>query len=193
MLGLLVPTDSRWLDAALANFDAVLIDHLHCEIKAASNATALVARYPSHGRLVRELTALAQEELAHVAQVHAQLEKRGVRAYPPETDPYAAALRRAAALDGGRRTEGPLDRLLVAALIEARSCERFALLKEHAPTSELRVWYAELFASEARHYRLFVSLAEDVAGFEAARARLARLVEHEAEIVSRLPLVPRVH
>jgi tRNA-(ms[2]io[6]A)-hydroxylase len=193
MLGLLTPTDARWIDAALSNLDAVLVDHLHCELKAASNATALVARYPMHGRLVRELSALAQEELTHVVQVHEQLERRGVRVYPPDTDPYAVALRKAAMTDGGASANALLDRLLVGALIEARSCERFALLKEHAPTPTLRAWYADLFASEARHHRLFTSLAEDVAGFDVARARLERLAQHEAEIVARLPLVPRVH
>jgi tRNA-(ms[2]io[6]A)-hydroxylase len=193
MLGLLTPSDPRWIDAALSNLDAVLIDHLHCELKAASNATALVARYPMHSRLVRELSALAQEELSHVVQVFDELARRGVRAHPPDTDPYAAALRKAATQDGGTAESALLDRLLVGALIEARSCERFALLKEHAPTPELRAWYADLFASEARHHRLFTSLAEEVAGFETARVRLERLAQHEAEIVHRLPLVPRVH
>lgn len=192
MLGLLTPTDPRWIDVALSDLGALLVDHLHCEIKAASNATALVARYPGHARLVRELSALAREELSHVAQVHEELVRRGVRAYPPETDPYASALRKASQ-DGRRSSHALLDRLAVAALIEARSCERFSILKEHAPTPELRAWYADLFASEARHYRLFASLAEEAVGEEEARARIADLAVREAEIVSRLVLAPRVH
>lgn len=192
MLGLLTPTDPRWIDAALCDLDKVLVDHLHCELKAASNATALVARYPTHPRLVRELSELAREELLHVGQVFEQLEKRGVKAHPPDKDEYALALRRASTRDGGAHA-GLLDRLLVGALIEARSCERFSLLKEHAPTAELRAWYEDLFASEARHHRLFASLAEDVVGFEAARARYAVLAEREATLVGSLPFGPRVH
>ena len=86
-----------------------------------------------------------------------------------------------------------VDRLLVAGLIEARSCERFGLLKDRAPTEALRAWYADLFASEARHYRLFASLAEDVAGADVARERLVWLAEREAKIVAELPLLPRIH
>ena len=190
MLGLLTPTDGRWIEAALSNLDSVLLDHLHCELKAASNATALIGRYPGHPRLVRELSALAQEELSHVVQVHAELERRGLTAHPPDPDAYAAALRRAA---GEQQADPLLDRLTVAALIEARSCERFGILKEHAPTPELRAWYGELFASEARHHRVFASLAEDVAGFEIARARLVQLVAREAVIVAGLPIVARIH
>jgi tRNA-(ms[2]io[6]A)-hydroxylase len=193
MLGLLTPTDPRWIDVALADFNAVLLDHFHCELKAASNASALMARYPAHPRLVRELATLAQEELSHVVQVHDELVRRGVRPYPPETDPYAAALRRAAGSERSGPESALVDRLTVAALIEARSCERFAILREHAPTDALRDWYKELFASEARHYRLFASLAEDVVGADEARERLARLAEREADIVGGMPLLARVH
>jgi tRNA-(ms[2]io[6]A)-hydroxylase len=194
MLGLLTPTPPGWIDAALSDLDAVLLDHLHCELKAASNATALVARYPMIPRLVRTLTDLAREELEHVQQVFSELASRGVRAHPPGEDPYALALRRASQRDTPRVELGALlDRLTVGALIEARSCERFSLLKEHAPTPELRAWYADLFASEARHYRLFASLAEDAVGADVARARLTDLAAREAEIIGRLPLEPRVH
>lgn len=194
MLGLLTPTRADWIDAALSNFDAVLLDHFHCELKAASNGTALVARYPMFPRLVRTLSELAREELEHVQQVHDELERRGVRAHPPGEDPYAIALRKATQGDTPKGDYGALlDRLAIGALIEARSCERFSILKEHAPTAALRAWYADLFASEARHHRLFASLAEDAVGEEVARKRLAQLAEREAEIVERLPLEARVH
>ena len=196
MLGLLTPTPDRWIDAALSNLDAVLVDHLHCELKAASNATALVVRYPMHSSLVLSLTSLAQEELQHVQQVHHELLRRGVKAHPPSEDAYALALRKASQTESykGKTDNGPLlDRLTIAALIEARSCERFSILKEHAPTEALRAWYADLFASEARHHRLFSALAEEIVGPEAARARLATLAAREAEIVERLPLEPRIH
>lgn len=190
MLGLVSSTDPAWVDVALGDLGAVLVDHLHCELKAASNATALVARYPMHPRLVRELTALAQEELSHVQQVFARLEARGLRANPPEEDVYARTLRRA--LDDGRG-EPLLDRLAVAALIEARSCERFQLLATHAPTAEMRAWYDDLFTSEARHHVLFASLAEDVYGEERARARIRLLAAREAEILAAQPIRARVH
>lgn len=190
MLGLASSTDPRWVAVALDDLGAVLVDHLHCELKAASNATALVARYPMHPRLVRELTELAREELTHVQQVFERLEARGLRATPPEEDVYARTLRRA--LDDGRG-DPLLDRLSVAALIEARSCERFQLLAEHAPTAPLRAWYQELFVSEARHHVLFASLAEDVYGEQRARERVRFLAEREAEILARQPIRARVH
>lgn len=190
MLALVSSTDPRWIDVALSDLDAVLHDHLHCELKAASNSTALVARYPMHPRLVRELTNLAREELTHVQQVYEEMGRRGITARPPDADVYALSLRRA--LDD-RRGEPLLDRLAVAAVIEARSCERFLLLAEHAPTEALRGWYRELFTSEARHYVLFASLAEEVFGEDHARARIRTLAEREAEILSRAPVLPRVH
>jgi tRNA-(ms[2]io[6]A)-hydroxylase len=190
MLGLISSTDPRWVDVALGDLDAVLVDHLHCELKAASNATALVARYPMHPRLVRELTALAQEELTHVQQVFDRLEARGVRATPPEEDVYARTLRRAL---GDGRGDPLLDRLAVAALIEARSCERFQLLAAHAPTAALRDWYDDLFTSEARHHVLFAAIAEEVFGEARARARIRMLSEREAEILAQQPIRPRVH
>ncbi len=190
MLGLASSTDARWIDAALGDLDGLLLDHLHCELKAAANSTALVARYPMYPRLVRELTELAREELTHVQQVAAEMEARGVAARPPDEDAYARALRRASA-DG--RGDPLLDRLTVAALIEARSCERLQLLSKHGPTEPLRQWYGELFASEARHFRLFATLAEDIGGPERARARLKLLAEREADVAAAQPLAARIH
>ncbi len=190
MLALVSSTDPRWVYVALGDLDAVLVDHLHCELKAASNATALVTRYVYHPRLVRELAELAREELSHVGQVHDELARRGLSARPPDEDAYARALRRA--LDD-RKGEPLLDRLAVASIIEARSCERFQLLSLHAPTPELRAWYHDLFASEARHCRLFASLAEELHGEERARERIRTFAEREAEILSKMPVLPRVH
>lgn len=190
MLGLVSTTDPRWIDVALGDLDAVLLDHLHCELKAASHATAMVTRYPMHARLARELTALAAEELGHVAQVFEALARRGVAPTPPPEDAYARALQRALA---DRKSEPLLDRLAVAAVIEARSCERFGLLAAHAPDEAMRAWYRELFASEARHHRLFASLAEEIFGEERARERIGLLVVREAEILAASALAPRVH
>jgi tRNA-(ms[2]io[6]A)-hydroxylase len=190
MLGLVSSTDPRWVEVALDHLDAILLDHLHCELKAASNSTALVARYPMHSRLVTELTELAREELTHVQQVHAQLSRRGLIARPPDEDVYAKSLRRA--LDD-KKGEPLLDRLTVAAIIEARSCERFQLLAKHAPSEEMRAWYGELFVSEARHHRLFASLAEEIYTEDRARERIHTLSAREAEILRASPVQPRVH
>lgn len=190
MLSLESSTDPRWVDVALGNLDAVLHDHLHCELKAASNATSLVARYAMHPRLVEGLSELAREELVHVQQVFAEMGRRGVGARPPGEDGYARALRRA--LDD-KRGDPLLDRLTVAAVIEARSCERFQLLATHAPTEALRGWYHELFVSEARHHRLFASLAEELYGEAQAQARLRALAAREAEIIAKAEIVARIH
>jgi tRNA-(ms[2]io[6]A)-hydroxylase len=190
MLCLKVPTDSAWAEEALRDVDAVLVDHAHCEMKAASNALSLAARHPGDPERVRALTDLAREEIDHFQRVLAVLVARGVTLGPPPVDPYAADLRRAAGelpRDGGER--GPLvDRLLVGALIEARSCERFKLLAEAASRdpahAELRAFWDELLAAEARHYRAFVDLAARAAGDRAAAlARLDRIAEAEARIV----------
>ena len=187
MLGLSVPTDDAWVEAALGNLDALLVDHAHCEMKAASNALSLAVRHGDRPELVDALTALAEEELAHFRRVHRLLVARGLPLGAPPIDPYAVELRRVA----GGRTATLVDRLLVGALIEARSCERFRLLSERAPDADLRAFYAELLASEAGHYRTFVDLAIAEAardGIDAptVRVRLSVLTSHEGQIVARL-------
>jgi len=194
MLCLTVPSDHLWATAALADLDAVLADHAHCEMKAASNALSLAARHPDNPGIVTALADLAREEIGHFQEVLVWLGRRHVTLGPPPKDLYAAALRRARL--ELRPTELPalVDRLLVAALIEARSCERFKMLvdaldaldaPEHA---ELRAFYARLLGAEARHYRTFVDLATVAArGDEPAVAlRLADLAALEGAIVSRL-------
>ena len=194
MLCLKVPTDAAWADAAMRDLDAVLVDHAHCEMKAASNALSLAARHPGDAQLTRALTDLAREEIEHFQRVLTLLEARGVTIGPPPVDAYAADLRRAASeLPRGKGDAATLvDRLLVGALIEARSCERFKLLAEATSTqperaSEHTLW-SELLAAEARHYRTFVDLAARAASGDRARveARLEALAEAEASIVVRL-------
>ncbi|HEY1959855.1 MAG TPA: tRNA isopentenyl-2-thiomethyl-A-37 hydroxylase MiaE [Polyangiaceae bacterium] len=183
MLGLLAPTDARWADAAVADLDAVLRDHAHCEMKAASHAMSLAARHPDDLALVRKLVAIAQEELAHFDRVLAILASRGLALGTPPVDEYAATLRgRVAKLP---RAEGALvDRLLVCALIEARSCERFKLLVERLGEGhELFAFYKELFAAEARHFREFLELAIQASSEGVAHTRLQSIASIEAEIV----------
>jgi tRNA-(ms[2]io[6]A)-hydroxylase len=199
MLGLKVSTDAAWVDAAMRDLDRVLVDHAHCEMKAASNALSLAARHPDSPALVRALTDLAREEIDHFQRVLAVLEARGLTLGPPPVDEYAAALRHAAhdATESSRRTSARLgalvDRLLVGALIEARSCERFKLLAAallEAGEATIGAFYTELLAAEARHHRSFVDLAVSVAPDGTTRddvlGRLEELATREAEIVRNL-------
>jgi tRNA-(ms[2]io[6]A)-hydroxylase len=194
MLCLKVPTDAAWAAEALRDVDAVLVDHAHCEMKAASNALSLATRHPADAELVLALTDLAREEIEHFQRVFALLIERAVALGPPPVDTYAAALRRAAhELPRGPGEAAPMvDRLLVGALIEARSCERFKLLAEATAEqpehAALHALWNELLASEARHYRTFVDLATRVAGGDrgAVLARLERVASAEGEIVQAL-------
>jgi tRNA-(ms[2]io[6]A)-hydroxylase len=194
MLALLTPTDPHWVEIAASNLEALLSDHAHCEIKAAQSALSVVARYAGEmPSLVEPLTALAREEAEHFGQVHAQLQLRQATLGLPASDVYVAKL--SAAARDRRHDDGPalLDKLLVAALIEGRSCERFRLLADLLPQADLRAFYRDLMVSEARHFTLFCSLAADAFGREESRTRLATLALREAEIVKHLSLGPQVH
>jgi tRNA 2-(methylsulfanyl)-N6-isopentenyladenosine37 hydroxylase len=194
MLSLLMPTDPHWAEAAAADLPALLSDHAHCEIKAAQSALSLLARYAGEmPSLVAPLSALAREESEHFSLVHAQLDKQQAPLGLPASDGYVTRLLTAARKD--RHDGGPalLDKLLVAALIEGRSCERFRLLSERLPQAELRAFYRDLMVSEARHFTLFCTLAADSFGRSESRNRLATLAMREAEIVKGLPLGPQVH
>ena len=196
MLCLKRPTDAAWAEAAMRDVDAVLVDHAHCEMKAASNALSLAARHPGDAELARALTDLAREEIDHFQRVLGLLVERGVALGPPEVDTYAASLRKAASeLPREREADaapGLVDRLLVGALIEARSCERFKLLADATKAAQGRqaehALWSELLAAEARHYRTFVELAARAAGGDRTRieARLDALSVAESKIVADL-------
>jgi tRNA-(ms[2]io[6]A)-hydroxylase len=193
MLGLLAPTDPNWVDAVEGDLDRLLRDHAHCELKAAQSALSLIARFGAEvPELVGPLVALVHEETEHFDQVRRHIRERGGVMSLPDSDLYVAALRKAAGRD--HRDRPPLlDRLLVSALVEARSCERFKLLADRLKDASLRAFYADLMASEARHFRLFSRLAEEHFGEDEARARLRALAEREADIAGSLPLGPTVH
>jgi tRNA-(ms[2]io[6]A)-hydroxylase len=195
MFCLRADTDAAWAAEAVKDLDAVLVDHAHCEMKAATNALSLVVRHPDDLDVVRALTTIAREELEHFQRVVDFLESRGLALGHPPVDDYAAALRRK--MNELPTSDLPLlvDRLLVGAVIEARSCERFKLLLKALPPDvdpPLRAFYEELFAAEARHYRDYVDLAVRAVGApeEAARprveARLEALASAEAWIVRSL-------
>jgi tRNA 2-(methylsulfanyl)-N6-isopentenyladenosine37 hydroxylase len=184
------PTDPVWVILAVDNFDRVLVDHAHCEKKASAAAMSLVAAYPDRAVLVRPLIRLAREELKHLEQVCSLLSRRGLSLGRDPGDPYARSL---LALCRTGEPNRLVDRLLVAALIEARSCERLGLLGEALPTAELRRFYSSLANAEAGHHRLFVELAVAIAGIASVEPRLAELAIEETRIVARLPRVPRIH
>ena len=174
---------------ALAHLPEVLVDHAHCEKKAAAQALSLVQAYPEHERLVRRLTGLAIEELRHFRAVYSRLRKRGLELGRDPGDPYARALRRNIRSGGpGRLT----DRLLVAGLIESRSHERLALLAD-ALGDDLGDFYRSLAKAEAGHAVLFHDLAVRYEDEKGVRHRLGELAQREAEIVAGLPIEPRIH
>jgi tRNA-(ms[2]io[6]A)-hydroxylase len=191
VLRLATSTDRDWVRHALDDLDATLVDHAHCEMKAAAHALSMAARHPDDPAFVRALTDLAREEIDHFQRVHAVLVARGVPLGTPPDDPYVAALRRAHTLVGPspvrRGFAVAVDRLLTCALIEARSCERFDLLSQSllGVDEALASFYAELRTSEARHYRTFLDLATRMAGDDEAAvfARLDVLAGVEGVIV----------
>ncbi len=198
-LPLVRPTDPRWAAVALGDLPALFADHAHCEQKAASSALALVARHPEVSGLARAMTALAHEELRHFRAVLDLIEERGGRLGPPPPDAYAGRIRRlSCTLQDGLGAAG--DLLLACAFIEARSCERFRLLAEALERGAavrgargLAAFYGRLAGAESRHWETFRDLAAGLAGRERVVRRLARLAEAEGEIVTTLPLRPRIH
>jgi tRNA-(ms[2]io[6]A)-hydroxylase len=195
-------TDPGWATIAVDALDRLLVDHAHCEMKAAANAVALAERSTANPKLARTLVALAREELAHFTLVSGELARRGIALTPPRVDAYAATLRRRAMASARGRARLPAlaDRLLVAALIEARSSERFELLARELGRRGMRreqAFYHELRAAEAGHHRSFVTLAVLSAGGAPARAhverRLAELVAVEADLAATLGREPTIH
>ncbi len=184
MLKLLYETPSEWCEYACADLAALLIDHAHLEKKAAGTAVTLLFRYPDEVALQEPLAALAQEELEHFRVVLAALEDRGLALRRQRASVYAGRLH---ALVRGGEPERLLDTLLVAALIEARSCERFSLLAEGLTEREPRLaaMYRELLASEARHHGVYLRLAEAVATASASE-RFECLAGREGEIACEL-------
>ena len=184
------PTSDCWIAQALANLDIVLLDHSHCERKAAGVAINMMFRYPSYAKLVRQLTAIAKEELEHFEQVNQWLERKGIPLAPLNSPPYGAKLK---SQIRHQEPERLLDSLLISALIEARSHERLGLIGEHCPEPELAAFYRGLMASEARHYGIYWLLATHYCDRELVDARLEELSTVESEILTTLYHEPRIH
>ncbi|MDJ0597322.1 MAG: tRNA isopentenyl-2-thiomethyl-A-37 hydroxylase MiaE [Crocosphaera sp.] len=184
------PTQTAWIHQAINNLDAILLDHSHCERKAASVALNLMFRYSSNAVLVRKLTVIAQEELEHFEQVNQWLDKRNIPLKPLSSPPYGSKLK---AEISNKEPQRLLDSLLVAALIEARSHERLGLLSNHCPDENLAKFYRSLMASEARHYGIYWVLADTYFEREIVQKRLDELSIIESEILEILHPEPRIH
>jgi tRNA-(ms[2]io[6]A)-hydroxylase len=185
----LVPSDARWIGVALGDLDAVHADHLHCERKAAQSALSLIRSYPERTDLVTTMARLAHDETRHVVQVSQLMARRQQPAAYDFGDDYAVALR-----DQIRKKEPLrlLDRLLVFAVIEARSAERLQILADNLEDARARDLYASLATAEVRHRDIFLALARDTDG-EGWRARAAELAELEAQIFVERPITARIH
>jgi tRNA-(ms[2]io[6]A)-hydroxylase len=184
------PTSSAWLEQAIAHLDTILLDHSHCERKAAGVALNLMFRYPSSTKLVRQLTAIAREELEHFEHVNQWLDRRGIPLGPLTPPPYGAQLNQQIRNHEPARL---LDSLLVSGLIEARSHERLGLLAAHCPEPELAKFYRSLMASEARHYGVYWLLATTYFEVPVVQTRLEELATFESKVLSTLHPEPRIH
>ncbi len=192
MLGLQLPTDPRWAELVRQDLPELLTDHAWCEQKAASNAISMIVRHPEQDTLVAELLRIAREELEHFEQVVAHIHKRGWKLGHERKDHYVHELMAFVRKDG-TRLERLVDRLLLSAMIEARSCERFKLLTEECPDPELRGFYRELMESEAGHYATFIGFARQLAPRAEVDHRWKAFLAHEAEVVGRYGKAPTMH
>ncbi len=192
MLGLKLPTDPRWVNIVEKNIDEILTDHAYCEQKAASTAISLIIGFPEYSELIEEMIALSREEMAHFKMVHDRIIARGQKLGRDRKDEYVLQLLRFFQ-KGGSRTTQLVHRLLYAALIEARSCERFRLLSEQLEDKELAEFYHKLMVSEASHYTMFLKFARQYGDRVEVDKKWEALLEYEAEIMKNLGTKGWVH
>lgn len=185
MLGLRLPTDPRWVELVESNISEILTDHAWCEQKAASNAISTIVRYPELTDLVETLTEIACEEMEHFGLVIEKIKARGWTLGKERKDDYVGELAKFIKR-GGSREEQLVDRLLFAAMIEARSCERFRMLSEKISDEDLRQFYRDLMISEANHYTTFLGFARKYgADHMDVDNRWQAFLDHEAEVIGR--------
>lgn len=190
MLHLQSTTSDRWLRQVERHLHEVLIDHAHCEQKAASTAMDLMFDYVEHEELCHEMSEIVREELEHFFLVRELLKQRGVRFRRLKPGTYGRKLKE---LVRRQEPQRAVDRLLVGALIEARSCERFVLLRDHLTDPQLKHFYGSLYESEARHHATYVRLAREFASDPEVQDRLQELAIAEAAIIDEGCELPRVH
>lgn len=192
MLGLKLPSDPRWVNIAEKNLEEILSDHAFCEQKAASTAISLIVSFPEHTELVQEMISLVEEEMSHFKMVHDLILERGFSLGRDRKDVYVSELLQFFP-KGGSRTTQLVHRLLLAALIEARSCERFRLLSENLEDKKLAKFYKKLMISEANHYTLFLSLARKYGEIKDVNQKWNSLLEFEKEIIKKLTNSHTIH
>lgn len=185
MLGLKLPTDPRWVDLAKISVEDILIDHAYCEQKAASSCISLIVQFPDKKDLVDSLTPIVAEEWSHFERVIDELNKRGMELGKVRKDEYVSQLNQILK-KGGSREQQLVEKLLMNALIEARSCERFKLLYENHPEEYLRKFYYDFMVSEAGHYRNFIRLAESYMPKEYVKNRWQEFLDEEKKIIESL-------
>jgi tRNA-(ms[2]io[6]A)-hydroxylase len=192
MLGLKLPTDPRWVNIVEKNIEEILTDHAYCEQKAASTAISFIIRFPERSELVKEMTALVREEMGHFNMVHEKIIERGWKLGRERKDEYVIELMKFFP-KGGSKTTHLVHKLLYAALIEARSCERFRLLSENIADKELSDFYRNLMVSEANHYTMFLSFARKYGDREEVDKKWQQLLAYEAEIMAKLGKKETMH
>ena len=192
MLGLKLPTDPRWVNIVEKNIDEILTDHAYCEQKAASTAISLIVSFPEYTELVEEMVALSREEMGHFKMVHDLILERGQKLGRDRKDEYVLELLKFFP-KGGSRTTQLVHRLLYAALIEARSCERFRLLSEELPDKKMAECYQKLMISEAGHDTMFLKFARKYGDRKEVDAKWQALLEYEANIMKNLSKTEKVH
>lgn len=192
MLGLKLPTDPRWVNIVEKNIEEILTDHAFCEQKAASTALSLIVSFPEYTELVKEMTALVKEEISHFTMVHEHILKRGWVLGRDRKDAYVNKLVTFFP-KGGSRTTQLVHRLLYAALIEARSCERFRLLSEELEDKELARFYHKLMVSEANHYTMFLGFARQYGNRKEVDEKWQQLLVYEAQIMKDLSRSETIH
>lgn len=192
-LGLNLPTDPRWVNLAEKSIEDILIDHAYCEQKAASSCISLIVQFSERIELVEMLAPVVAEEWEHFERVLQKLKERGFTLGRQRSDEYVKKLN-ASMKKGGTREEQLVERLLINALIEARSCERFKSLSENLTDPDLKVFYYELMISEATHYRNFLDLAKKYMDSEKVMTRWSELLRMEADIIQNIEVRPdRIH
>jgi tRNA-(ms[2]io[6]A)-hydroxylase len=192
MLGLKLPTDPRWVNIVEKNIEEILTDHAYCEQKAASMAISLIIGFPEKPELVKAMVALSREEMGHFNMVHEKILERGWVLGRERKDHYVIELKKFFPKGGSRETH-LVHKLLYAALIEARSCERFRLLSEEIKDKDLSKFYRDLMVSEANHYTMFLKFARKYGNREEVDQKWNALLEYEAELMSTLGTKETMH
>ena len=192
MLGLKLPTDPRWVNIVEKNIKDILTDHAWCEQKAASTAVSLIVGFPEYTDLVQEMIALVKEEISHFKMVHDKILERGWILGRDRKDEYVVQIMQFFP-KGGSRTTQLVHRLLYAALIEARSCERFRLLSEELEDKELAEFYRKLMVSEANHYTMFLGFARQYGDRKEVDQKWKELLSFEADVMRNLSKHQSIH